>query len=349
MSAAVLAAYGAFGLVLFILSAGINWLLVRHMKILDVPNHRSSHSAPTPKSGGLGIVAAFLAGVVAIDFWPDTLVIARDLYLAFTASCLLVAGVSLYDDITGKPFHVKLLTQLAAACVLLWTGVLVDRVPLPGAGDVSLGWVAYPLTCLWILGLTNTFNFMDGLDGLAAGTAVVVAAAFAVVTFMQGSSFVYLCCYILAAGSLGFLVFNYPPARIFMGDVGSAFLGFSFATLAVIAFRYDSSHTSFFVMPLLLLNFIWDTAFTFFRRWRRGENLVAAHRGHLYQLLNQSGFSHRAVTLLHWTVAAAQGLGAVALIHIPGGARLLVFVPFLVFQLGYTVLVMRRARAAGLL
>ena len=231
----------------------------------------------------------------------------------------------------------------------LAAGIVVDRLPLPGLGEVPLGWLAYPLTGLWVLGLTNAFNFMDGLDGLAGGTAVIVAAAFGVVAFTQGSTFTCLICGTLIAGSLGFLAFNLPPARIFMGDVGSAFLGFSFAALAVIAARHDQAHTSFFVMPLLLLNFIWDTAFTFLRRWRRGENVAAAHRSHLYQLLNQSGLSHRAVALLHWMVAAAQGVGALIMVHIPGGARLLVFLPFLLFQLGYTVLVMRRARAVGLL
>lgn len=339
----------AFAAALTALSAAGTWLLLHRVRIIDTPNARSSHERPTPKSGGLAIVAAFFLGMAALYLLMDTVEIAEAYFLGFLLSNAVLVTVSLIDDVRNLSFKKKLLTQAACAAVVILFGIVVDRLPVPGLGYVELGWLGYGVTLLWIVGLTNAFNFMDGLDGLAGGTAVLVGAFFAVVTFLEGSHFVYLTSYVMVAACLGFALFNFPPARIFMGDVGSQFLGFAFAVLAVIAMRYDQSHTSFLVMPLLFLNFIWDTAFTMARRRLAGENITQAHRGHLYQLLNRLGHSHRRVALYHYAVTAAQGLGALALIGIPGEPRLLVFLPFLLWQTVYTVAVLRAARRAGLL
>jgi UDP-GlcNAc:undecaprenyl-phosphate GlcNAc-1-phosphate transferase len=134
-----------------------------------------------------------------------------------------------------------------------------------------------------------------------------------------------------------------------MGDVGSAFLGFTFAVLAIIAYRFDHSHTSFFVMPLLLFNFIYDTAFTFFRRLFRGENVIEAHRSHLYQLFERLGYGHRYVSYFHYMMCVMQGLAAVWMVRIPGGERVFVFLPFLLVQVVYTIIIIRRSKKAGLL
>jgi UDP-GlcNAc:undecaprenyl-phosphate GlcNAc-1-phosphate transferase len=339
----------AFASGLFALSALLTRLMLHRVRIMDLPNERSSHQAPTPKSGGISIVCTFLVGAAAIFFIGDKTRIREDYFIGFVFSAVLIAGISFFDDIRRRAFAAKLGTQLFSVVLVLAFGIVVDQLTFPRFGVVDLGWWGYPLTFLWIMGLTNAFNFMDGLDGLAAGAAVIVSAFFCAITFSQGSNFVYITCYALLAGSLGFLVFNFPPARIFMGDVGSAFLGFSFAVLAIIAARYDQSHTSFLVMPLLLFNFIYDTFFTFVRRLLRGERVLEAHRSHLYQLLNRTGRSHRFVTLFHYAVCIAQGIGAITMVGITGNQRMLVFLPFLVFQLIYTVVVMRRARAAGLL
>ena len=134
-----------------------------------------------------------------------------------------------------------------------------------------------------------------------------------------------------------------------MGDVGSAFLGFVLAVLAIIAARYDSSHTSFLVMPLLLFNFIYDTFFTFLRRLLRGDRVVDAHRTHLYQLCSRLGYSHRTVSLFQYSMCVVQGLGAVWMVNIPGAERMFMFVPFLLFQVMYSYIVIRRAKAMRLL
>ncbi len=337
----------AFCLVLAGLSAVLTRLLVTRGWMLDHPNTRSSHTAAVPRAGGIAIALTFLAGLAVYAAVSGESHVNDGFFQGFAAAVVAIFVVSVADDLLTVNFTTKLGTQVAATVVVLVTGTVLWRVPVPGLGPVSLGLAGPVLTGLWIVGLTNAFNFMDGLDGLAAGQAVVAAAAFLLVTSLQGSDFVYLMSYMLLAGAAGFLVYNFPPARIFMGDSGSQFLGFTFALLAVIAARYDHAQTSFLVMPLLFLSFIWDTALTFARRLWRGERVTEGHRDHLYQRLNRSGWSHRAVTLLHLAVAAAQGAGALILVHIPGNARLLVFVPFLVWQAGYTLWVDRRLRRAA--
>jgi len=316
---------------------------------MDIPNARSAHNIPTPKSGGVSVVTTFLIGVVIIFLVADKAVIRQVYFYGFVFSAVLIAVISLYDDVTNKPLIIKLLTQFAAVGVVLVSGLVIDQIAMPFFGLVFMGWLSYPISFLWILGLTNAFNFMDGLDGLAGGVAVIVSAFFCFITFSQGSVFVYITSYTVLSGALGFLIYNWPPARVFMGDVGSSFLGFVFAVLAIIAARYDVSHTSFLVMPLLLFNFIYDTFFTFIRRLLRGERVVDAHRTHLYQLVNRLGYSHQAVSLFHYGVCLIQGLGAVWMVNISGSERMFVFLPFLLFQMLYSYIVINRAKQSRLI
>jgi UDP-GlcNAc:undecaprenyl-phosphate/decaprenyl-phosphate GlcNAc-1-phosphate transferase len=338
-----------FALSLVVFSALVTRLMLSSVRIMDVPNARSSHTAPTPKSGGISIFATFLIGATVMYLLANNPLVRERYFVAFVLSAVMIGLVSLYDDVKQKPARIKLTAQLVGIAVALSGGIVLDALWVPNFGLVALGLWAYPISLFWILGLTNAFNFMDGVDGLAAGAAVIVTAFFCAITFSQGSTLVYITCYTLLGGTLGFLIYNVPPARIFMGDVGSTFLGFCLAVLAIIAARYDKSHTSFLVMPLLLLNFIYDTFFTFGRRLLRGEKVLEAHRTHLYQLFNRLGYSHRTVSLFHWIVCALQGFGAVWMVNIPDAQRMLVFVPFLAFQTVYSFVIMRAARRASLL
>lgn len=349
MTLAAFFSHLAFAICLFLLSVVLTRLMLRRVRIMDLPNERSSHQSPTPKSGGISIVATFSIGVIIIFLFAEKSLIRTDYFLGFVFSAILIAGISLYDDVKNKPFIIKLTTQLLAVFLVLAFGIVIDQIALPFIGLVTLGWLSYPISFLWIMGMTNAFNFMDGLDGLAGGVAVIVSAFFCAITFSQGSTFVYITCYAILAGSLGFLIYNIPPARIFMGDVGSVFLGFVFAVLAIIAARYDHSHTSFMVMPLLLFNFIYDTFFTFIRRLLHGDRVIDAHRTHLYQLFNRIGYSHRTVSLFHYGVCVVQGIAAAWMVNIPGGQRTLVFLPFLVFQVVYSYVIIRLSRKVGLL
>lgn len=349
MSVTTFATHVLFGVALFCVSVLMTQVVLR-FGVLDEPNDRSSHDRPTPSSGGLAIVFTFFVGFAVVWAVSSDARLSATYLAGFGVASLGIALVGLVDDLKLlKTFKLKLAVQFAAALVLVGFDIVFTRASLPGIGVFSLGWLGYPLTVLWVVGMTNVFNFMDGLNGLAAGTAVIVAGFLCVVTFGEGSYFVYIFCYIFAAGAAGFLVFNFPRARLFMGDVGSQFLGFSFATLAVIAAEIDVSRTSLLVVPLLFFNFIFDTAFTFARRVLRGENVMQAHRTHLYQLMNRLGFSHVRVSLFHYGVAAAQGGGALVLVRLGPDERALVFLPYLVFQILYAAVVIGSARRRGLI
>ena len=331
------------------LSFAVTAFLVRHPMVFDVPNERSSHSLPTPKCGGLAIVLGFLTSVLLIQVIGSTVPLRIRYFSGFLFSLTLIAVVSFYDDLRHRGLKTKLGIQLISIFIVMGTGNVIDLVHLPFVGEVASPILLYPLTLIWLLGLTNTYNFMDGLDGIAASTAVVASGFFSYIAFTQGSHFAYLVSLALGAATLGFLTFNWPPAKIFMGDVGSAFLGFAFATLAIFAARYDLGHTSLFVMPLLLFHFIFDTLFSIGRRLMNGDNVFQGHRTHLYQLINRLGYSHKAVSSMFAGLTALQGFAAIWMVDIPGEQRLLVFLPFTACYLVAGVWILARARLAGLL
>lgn len=338
-----------FGAFLFFVSTAISWFILRHARILDTPNQRSSHSQPTPTVGGLAIVFTFFLGMGIFYILGDAAMIRTRFFFGFTFSSLLIAAMSLYDDYKDKPFGIRLTTQALAILLIMAFGITITRIDLPFFQLPFLSIAGYFLTFFWIIGLTNAYNFMDGLNGMAGGNAVVASMFLGWIAFSQGSNFTYIVCYCLAAGTAGFLVFNFPKGLLFMGDVGATFLGFSFAALAIIASLYDNAHTSMLVVPLLLLHFVFDTAFTFMRRLIQGENVFQAHRSHLYQLLNRMGWSHTRVTLLYCTMGVLQGIGAYGMVHIPGLSRLLVFLPYLAFYTLFAAFVTHQAAKQGLI
>lgn len=337
-----------FAVALFALASAATWLMLR-VRILDLPNQRSSHERPVPNSGGVAIALSALIGFSVVYVLSDDTRIAERHMIGFALGAIAIVVVSVFDDLGRvSTFRLKLGIQIAAAAVLLAFGIVIQRLSLPFIGAFDLGWWGYLLTLLWVVGMTNIFNFMDGLNGLAGGTGVIVATFFGIVTYMQGSLFIYILCYVLLASALGFVIFNFPKARIFMGDVGSQFLGFVFAAMAVVAAEYDASRTSLLVMPLLFFNFLFDTIFTFCRRLLAGEDVTQAHRTHLYQLFNRLGYTHTTVSLFHFAVAIAQGLGALVLVQLETPQRAYVFLPYFAFQLVYLIVIMRAARRRGL-
>jgi len=338
---------------LFLLSAAISLFLIKSTKVLDIPNGRSSHSKPTPTIGGVAIVFTFFLSMAILYFFAHTTMITEKYFLGFTFSSLLIAGMSFYDDFKCKPFYIKLGTQIFAVIVVMSFGIIIHQINFPYnfifLNHKSLGAASYVITFGWILGMTNAYNFMDGLNGMAGGNAIIAAIFFCLISLDQGSNFTYMVSYTLAAGVSGFLIFNFPRGKLFMGDIGSTFLGFSFATLSIIASLYDNAHTSLLIIPLLFFHFIYDTLFTFMRRMVNRENVFQAHRTHLYQLFNRLGYKHFTVTMFYYTVAVVQGLGAMWMIKIEGLQRLLVFIPYLIFQIIYSIVIIYHAKTRGVI
>ncbi|MCK8785298.1 undecaprenyl/decaprenyl-phosphate alpha-N-acetylglucosaminyl 1-phosphate transferase [Roseomonas sp. NAR14] len=347
MTAAALTSHLAFAFCMALLSAGVVRLMIR-FPILDHPNARSAHARPTPRGGGVGVVAAFLAGTLVQYGLAENARLADPQFVGVILAAFAMAGVALVDDAKNVRFTVKLATQCAAALVAVASGLYLRRVALPWVGVVELGLLGPLLTLFWIVACTNAVNFMDGLDGLVGGTLLVACGILSIVAATQGGWYVYAASLLLAAGLAGFLPFNLPPARIFMGDVGSQFLGFVLAVLAVAAARFDMNQVSFLIVPLLLFGLLFDAGFTLVRRALMGERVSQPHRTHLYQMAQRSGMPTAAVAGAHWLFALSNGGLALLFPLLAPSAKPLVVLPALLVQLGWLALVLARMRRAGL-
>ncbi len=327
--------------------AGLSAAVVRAMigvGVMDTPDARKVHTAPIPKGGGVGVVAAFLAGIVLLYAFAEFSRLADGYFRGVILAAAAIAGVAYLDDVRVWPFWVKLGGQVFAALLAVGSGLYVQTVNLPVLGAVDLGWAGAGLTLGWILFATNAMNFIDGLNGLAAGVSALAALILAVIAASYGGWFVYFASLVLAAGLIGFLPFNFPRARIFMGDVGSQFCGFVLAVLTIAAGRFQGVELSILLVPMLLFGVLYDVAFTLCRRLLAHERLTQAHRGHLYQVAQRTGLSVPAVTLIAWSFVLWGGAVAWLFLHAAGWARaatpLLVLPP----QLLWTAYVVGRAR-----
>ncbi|HEX5328419.1 MAG TPA: MraY family glycosyltransferase [Acetobacteraceae bacterium] len=321
-------------------------LLVRLMiaiAVIDAPDPRKVHLHPIPKGGGIGIVVAFVTGIVLLYRFAEFSRLAEPYFLGVIGASMLIALVSFLDDLWDWPFTVKLAAQLLAALAAVGTGVYVRDYRLPYVGALYVGWVGGPATLAWILFATNAMNFIDGLNGLAGGVALIAACFLAGIAAAHGGWFAYFAALLLAAGLIGFLPFNFPRARIFMGDVGSQFCGFVLAMLGVVASRFDGVELSLLLVPMLLSGVLFDVAFTLVRRALRGERLTSPHRTHLYQMAHRVGVPAVAVTLVHWGFAVFGGVCCLAFIAAPPAAKPLIPLAVLVPQLSWLAYVRARS------
>ncbi len=315
---------------------------------IDVPDQRKAHVRAVPKGGGVGVVLAFLVGLGVLYRYADFARLADGYFVGLILASVAIAGVAFLDDIRNWPFFIKLLAQIGAALLAVGSGLVVDRLNLPWWGPVGLGWLAAPLTLAWILFVTNAVNFIDGLNGLAAGVCAIAAAALAVIGAWFGGWFVYAAGALLAAGLLGFLPFNFPRARIFLGDVGSQFCGFVLAVLTVAAGRFQGVDLSVLLVPMLLFGVLFDVAFTLVRRALAGDRVTEGHRSHLYQVAHRSGLPAVWVTAVHWAFALWGALCCVLFLRATGGARPLAVLLVMAPQIVWIPIVVRLARRAGL-
>lgn len=329
-------------------AAGLTWLLVGQLirlapriGLLDRPNERSSHTRVTPRGGGIGFVIAIALGLVVwavfgaasaeVDDWgrghemaaylrhssdlsEETVLQSVDTPVLFVLlAALFIAAISLRDDFKSLGAGLRFACHFAAAGVAVWVFGVFRAIELPLVGAVPLGTVfGGAVTVVWIVGLTNVYNFMDGIDGIAGvqGVAAGLGWTLAGVAFAAPSTAVLGL--LLAGGCAGFLAHNWSPARIFMGDVGSAFLGFLFAVVPLVAMREAPENAALWPVfgGLMVWPFVGDGFLTFVRRALKKEKVWAAHRSHLYQRLVQTGWKHAQVSELYagWaalTVAVA--------------------------------------------
>ncbi|TDQ36914.1 glycosyltransferase family 4 protein [Aureibacillus halotolerans] len=270
---------------------------------VDKPNQRKVHQRVMPRLGGLAIFFSFIIGF--LFFQPDKSILWP---ILIGATIIVVTGV--LDDMIELAAKWKLLGQIAAAAVVILSNIQITYIDLPFVGLWELGWLSVPFTLLWIVGITNAINLIDGLDGLAAGVSSIVLIAVSTMAIIMGDSFVAMLGFLLMGSTLGFLVYNFHPAKIFMGDTGALFLGFMISVLAILGFK----NITFFslLVPVIMLGVpISDTFFAIIRRVVHKKPLSAPDKSHLHHCLLNLGLSHRTTVLVIYAMAAIFGLAAI--------------------------------------
>ena len=272
---------------LIIVSFILTWVIMKFSlkrNILDIPNERSSHTHPTPKGGGLAIVIAWYIGI-SVLFMTESL--NKNLYFALISGILL-AIISLIDDLYDIKPVIRLIAQTCAAIISLIFLNGIQPVILFGI-NIFPNIILVLVTTLGMVWFINLYNFLDGIDGYASIEAITMSFAL----FLVAGENITL---ILAASTIGFLIWNWPKAKIFMGDVGSTQLGFILVVLGI--YLHNEQRLSIIYWLILAAPFWFDATLTLYRRWRKKEKLSIAHRNHMYQRLVQSGFSHLKVDIL---------------------------------------------------
>ena len=302
----------------FALTCGLTAAMRRYAiasDLLDHPNDRSSHSVPTPRGGGVAIVVVFAACLAALG-WKSTL--PANGLVGLLGSGLLVALVGFLDDRAALPARWRFLAHTCAAVWALWVMHGIPAVPLFGVA-VDLGWFGLVLAAIYLVWMVNLYNFMDGIDGIASIEAITVCLGGALCWWWATATPWWFVPLVFACCVAGFLVWNYPPAKIFMGDAGSGFIGMVLGFFSLWTGR--ESPQMFFCWFILLGCFMVDATTTLVRRVRRGERFHEAHRCHAYQYAARKLGGHLPVTLavgaidVFWLLPLAC---AVALGHLDG-------------------------------
>lgn len=278
--------------------------------LVDRPVNRSMHSEPKPYLGGLAIYVAFVVAALLTGGWRDPKVIG----LGLTGGLMTALGV--VDDKLRLKARTKFLGQILIAALFVYgwqTQITFIWNPISSAW-LSFGWLSGPLSIIWIVAMVNVVNLVDGLDGLAAGISTIAALTLMLIALQQGMSTPVILTAALAGAAIGFLRYNFNPAKIFMGDAGSMFLGFALAAISIQGVMKSALAVGV-VVPVLALGLpILDTAFAIIRRLATGRSIGEADKDHLHHRLLRLGLSHRNTVLVMWAISAWMGLTAIGVV-----------------------------------
>lgn len=307
-------------------------------EIYDIPIARSSHTKKTPRGGGAGFVMVSVAVLLGLlVFYSVSEPVINNVIYLITA----LSGISLlgwFDDMGNLLKRVRFTVQIICALtVLLGIGSMVTFY-IPLIITVQAGFVGTLLGIVWIAGTTNIYNFMDGVDGIASLQGVVAALSWSAFGWMLGFEMLVIMNLVLVATLFAFLKFNWSPASVFMGDVGSVFLGFWFASMPFLAAAQSSEimiGDTLWFGAIVVWPFLFDGSFTIVRRYRRGENILDAHRSHLYQRLNIAGYSHKYISSLYTCFAIISSLFAFFFLQGSEFLRFVTVALLFILSLGY--------------
>jgi Fuc2NAc and GlcNAc transferase len=309
---------------------------------LDVPNERSSHERPTPRGAGIVVVPVCLLGYVL-----TVLLTGIHFSWGYFLGAILVAFVSWLDDLYSLAFGWRLSAHILAALLVIYSEGSWNLISLGNGFTFSLLWAAPFVTILWIVWVVNAYNFMDGIDGIAGVQGMAASAAWTAICVGMGNG-TYLFSLIVFSAVAAFVFHNWHPAKVFIGDVGSAFLGFTFAAMPLMAAKEIPSKADLFPVAsiLILWPFVFDTALTLCRRLLRRELIWQAHREHLYQRLVIAGFSHSKVAMIYGIFAVATSSAALLVVSGSGNYNLVIMGIVLILS-AFLVFIVSKAYNAG--
>lgn len=271
---------------------------------VDFPNHRKIHTKVTPRLGGLAIFFGVFLGALYLQPQHEHL-----LEISLGAIVIIITGV--LDDRFGIRPVIKLSGQLIAASFLISSGLIIERITLPFLGVVDLGFISVLITVLWIVGITNAINLIDGLDGLATGVSTIALTTMFIMAIADGQLVAAYLCIVLMGGNLGFLYHNFHPAKIYMGDTGSNFLGYMIAAISMLGLFKNIALFSFIIPVIILAVPIFDTLFAIVRRAYNKENIMRPDNKHIHYQLLKAGYSHRQTVLIIYGFSAVFGAMAI--------------------------------------
>jgi UDP-GlcNAc:undecaprenyl-phosphate GlcNAc-1-phosphate transferase len=312
-------------------------LVARKLNIVDNPGIRKVHSRPVPRIGGAAIFTSMIGIVVPVLFLPNIIGHNFRLIQSKILILLLAAGfifsIGLLDDVRGLRVRTKLWSQLAAALMICFAGIRIESIAITDQLTFNFGWFSWPFTILWIVGITNAVNLSDGLDGLAAGISAIACGVIVLLAVCNNETIMAVLMLALLGSLTGFLFFNFNPARVFMGDSGSLFLGFTIASSSVLCAAKIETITGL-ALPILALGVpILDTLFCMLRRFLERRSLFAPDRGHFHHRLLDLGLHQRqAVITAYLVTLGATGLG-MFMLYTRNAQTLIVFAGILVLLL----------------
>ncbi len=279
--------------------------------ILDHPKARGVHKEPKPLAGGIAIIIGFV--ITASLFLPYAAGYEKKQFLGILIGGLLIAVVGFLDDVYQLSAKLRIVVQILAALIVIFTGTTIDWFTwiFSDTGLLLLGTLGNVITVIWIVGLTNAMNLIDGLDGLATGVAGIASFSFMFISIIFGSPISALLAAALAGACMGFLPMNFNPAKIFMGDTGSTFLGFMLAVISINGLTKGFTFVTFLIGVVVFALPIFDTSFAIVRRVANKQSIATPDRGHLHHRLVDKGIGHKKTVLTMYFIAGLFGIAGV--------------------------------------
>ncbi|TKD70982.1 glycosyltransferase family 4 protein [Pseudalkalibacillus hwajinpoensis] len=298
-------------IIAFLISIGVAIIatpIVKYLslkfKIADNPNQRKVHKGLMPSAGGLAIFAGTAAGFLYLMPYSPYMT-----EIVIAGTLIIVLGV--FDDRFVISPKVKLIGQIIAAVIVATSGLQVEFVSLPFVGRIEFGFMSFIITVLWIVGVTNSINLIDGLDGLAAGVSTIAIGSILTMAVLDQQLVVIALAVILIGSTLGFLIFNFHPASIFMGDTGALFLGFSISVISMLGLFKSVTVFSLIIPVIILAVPIFDTFFAIIRRVMKKQKISTPDKFHIHHCLLAIGFSHQSTVIIIYLLSFFFGITAI--------------------------------------